>query len=91
MAKKPAKTVTKTRRAKAAPTKSESKQNMVLAMLRRANGTSITEIMTVTDWQAHSVRGFFAGALKKRLKINVVSEKDADTGERRYFVAALKS
>ena len=91
MAKKPSKSVTKARRTKAAPTKSESKQNMVLGMLRRANGASIAEIMTVTDWQAHSVRGFFAGALRKRLKIDVVSKKDTDTGERRYFVAALKS
>ena len=91
MAKKPSKSVTKARRAKAAPPPSESKQNTVLGMLRRANGASIAEIMTVTDWQAHSVRGFFAGALRKRLKIDVVSEKDTDTGERRYFVAALKS
>jgi hypothetical protein len=64
---------------------------MVLAMLRRADGASIAEIAEATDWQLHSVRGFFAGALKKRLAIDVVSDKNAETGERRYFVAPLKS
>jgi hypothetical protein len=91
MAKKPSKITTKARRAKSPPTKSDTKQSIVLRMLRRANGASITEIMDATNWQAHSVRGFFSGVLKKRLKIDVISEKDAVTGERRYFVAALKS
>ena len=55
-----------------------------------ANGASIAEIIEVTDWQPHSVRGFFAGALKKRLKIEVISDKGED-GIRRYYVAPLKS
>ena len=67
-----------------------SKQNMVLAMLRRQNGASIADVIETTGWQPHSVRGFFSGALKKRLKIDVVSEKNAD-GARRYYVAALAS
>jgi hypothetical protein len=67
-----------------------SKQNAVLALLRRQDGASIDEIVEATDWQPHSVRGFMSGALKKRLKINVVSEKGQD-GVRRYFVATLKS
>lgn len=81
MAKKPTTTTSRTK-------KPDTKQNVVLAMLRRAKGASIAEIMEATDWQAHSVRGFFAGALKKRLKIDVVSEKV--DGERRYYVAPLK-
>ena len=89
MAKKPTKTV-KSRTAKKPAAKSDTKQNIVLAMLRRANGASVAEIIEATDWQPHSVRGFFSGALKKRLKIDVVSAKDAKTGERRYHVAALK-
>jgi hypothetical protein len=69
--------------------KAQTKQNVVLAMLRRQNGASIAEIIAATSWQPHSVRGFFSGALKRRLKINVVSEKDTKTGERRYHIAAL--
>lgn len=90
MAKKPTKTV-KSRTAKTSAAKSDTKQNIVLAMLRRANGASVLEIIEATGWQPHSVRGFFSGALKKRLKIDVVSAKDAKTGERRYHVAALKA
>lgn len=86
MAKKPNKTVSRTTKPSS---KSDTKQNIVLTMLRRAKGASIPEIVEATGWQAHSVRGFFAGALKKRLKIDVISEKV--DGERRYFVAPLKS
>ena len=70
--------------------KPETKQNIVLAMLRRQDGASIPEIIEATGWQPHSVRGFFAGALKKRLGIDVISEKGED-GTRRYFVAAITS
>jgi hypothetical protein len=90
MAKKPVKT-TKTAKRTTKPTpKPETKQNIVLAMLRRANGASVAEIVKATDWQPHSVRGFFAGALKRRLKIDVVSDKGED-GIRRYYVAAVAS
>ena len=89
MAKKPVKTA-RTAKKGAAPTKPDTKQNVVLTMLRRANGASVAEIIEATDWQPHSVRGFFSGALKRRLKIDVVSVKDAKTGERRYHVAALR-
>jgi hypothetical protein len=68
-----------------------SKQDAVIALLRRANGASIEEMMEATDWQPHSVRGFMSGALKKRLGLEVVSEKDAKTGERRYYVATTKA
>ncbi|MEO7223731.1 MAG: DUF3489 domain-containing protein [Devosia sp.] len=67
-----------------------SKQDAVLALLRRPTGASIAEIIEATDWQAHSVRGFMSGALKRRLRIDVVSEKDAESGERRYHVAPLR-
>ena len=98
MAKKPSKTAT-TRSRKSAPAKSTagpstepktSKQNMVLAMLRRQDGASAAEIVEATGWQPHSVRGFMSGALKKQLQVPVVSDKD-ETDERRYRVAPLKT
>ena len=80
----------KTRKAAPTPAKSISKQDQVLTLLRRQDGASIDEIVVATDWQPHSVRGFLSGAVKKRLGIDVISEKGED-GVRRYHVAALKS
>ena len=67
-------------------TRENSKQAAVVQMLQRPDGTTIRQIMETTGWQAHTVRGTFAGALKKKLGLNIVSVKDA-TGERVYRIA----
>jgi hypothetical protein len=54
--------------------RSETKHARILAMLRAPEGATIAAMMTATHWQPHSVRGFMAGVVRKRLKLNLVSE-----------------
>ena len=61
-----------------------SKKEMVLGMLRQSDGTSLTAVMAATGWQEHSVRGFFAAVVKKKLRLNLVSQKVG--GDRVYRI-----
>jgi Protein of unknown function (DUF3489) len=56
-------------------TREGTKQEQLIAMLRRKQGATIAQIVEATGWQPHTVRGAFAGALKKRLGLDVTSEK----------------
>lgn len=71
----------------AAPrTRANSKQAQVIAMLKRPEGATIAQICEATGWLAHTVRGTFAGAFKKRLGLTMTSEK-ASGSERVYRIA----
>jgi hypothetical protein len=56
--------------------KRPSKQDVVIAMLRRPEGATIDEVASVTGWQRHTVRGVFSGTLKKKLGLTLASAKE---------------
>ena len=61
---------------KGAPgTRIGTKQEKLIAMLRRKEGATVAEVVKALDWQPHTVRGAIAGALKKKLGLNISSEK----------------
>ena len=66
-------------------TRENSKQASVIEMLQRPEGVTIQQIMDTTGWKAHTVRGTFAGAFKKKLGLNLTSDK-TDGGERIYRI-----
>ena len=74
----------KPRKAAAAPpaakTRGETKQDQLIAMLKRGKGASIAEIAEALGWQHHTVRGALAGGLKKKLRLTTASEPNETRG-----------
>jgi hypothetical protein len=66
-----------------------SKQSRVIAMLQSPRGATIAAMMKATGWQQHSVRGFLAGVVRKRLKLKLGSNKV--DGNRVYRIAGVSS
>jgi hypothetical protein len=58
--------------------RAESKQARLIAMLRASSGATVAAMMAATEWQQHSVRGFLAGVIRKKLGLNLVSEESDD-------------
>ena len=56
--------------------KRASKQDAVIAMLRRPEGATVDEVASATGWQRHTVRGVFSGTLKKKLGLTLASAKE---------------
>ena len=69
--------------------RADSKQARVLALLRGANGATIATVMRTTGWQPHTVRGFLATVVRKKLGLRLESEKT--DGERVYRIVAGKN
>jgi hypothetical protein len=64
-----------------------SKTAMVLDLLKRAGGATAQELIKLTGWQPHSVRGFLSGTVGKKMRLTVTSTKGKD-GKRRYSIKA---
>ena len=61
-------------------TRNNSKQALVIAMLKRPEGATITRICEATGWQQHTLRGTFAGAFKKKLGLTITPDKVEGAG-----------
>ena len=70
-----------------AATGRRGKTGRILKLLRRPGGATLKQLIAATRWQAHSVRGFLSGALKKKMGLKIVSTKPV-SGNRRYSIQA---
>ena len=86
---KPAFTKRSTPASSKLPARSASKHDRIIAMLRTSAGATIASLVMATEWQQHSVRGFLAGVVRKKLGLNLVSEQ-TDKG-RVYRIRAGKA
>jgi len=72
---------------KAATPERGTKKAKILALLKRPGGVSLDQLRKATGWQAHSVRGFLSGTLKKKMGLRVISARLAD-GTRTYRISS---
>ncbi len=73
-------------KAKTATPGQASKSARVIALLEKPKGATLAELMKATGWQAHSVRGFLSGTLRKKMGLKIESIKRGD-GERVYSIS----
>lgn len=66
-----------------------TKYAALLRLLKQADGTTIPDMMQATGWQQHSLRGFLAGTVKKKLGLTLISSK-VDGQHRRYRIATSR-
>jgi hypothetical protein len=83
---KPVKATKAKKEHKPATARDGSKKATILALLRQKGGATLAEVMSATEWQAHSVRGFISGTLGKKMGLTVESSKN-EAGERTYRLA----
>ena len=69
--------------------KPDSKQDRIVALLQRPEGATLDVLVKETQWQKHSVRGFLAGTVRKKLKLPLLSEKI--DGVRTYRISTAKA
>jgi hypothetical protein len=88
-AKKTAAVSAKATKASSDRIKPDSKQDRIVALLQRPDGATLDALVKVTQWQKHSVRGFLAGTVRKKLKLPLLSEKI--DGVRTYRIGTGKA
>jgi Protein of unknown function (DUF3489) len=73
---------------KSSDSRNSTKQSQLINLLKQSSGVTLPDLMKATGWQAHSIRGFISGTLKKRLSLKVISDTTSD-GLRRYRISEV--